>query len=230
MAGRSRSPGTRLGVMDHRPPFAIGARTAAGGLTLAVHGLLLTVLLLEDRELRRPLPSSRTLAQTWIHLAPVQAPPREAPEARIPAAPATAPEDVQAVLPASLEAVATMEAEPASPAGPAPVPAPIDWATAAADRASHYGEEEKPPAFDGPVATLREPCKPRDSSFEWSPAEKKAGLFPLPYVMIGERCVVGLGFFACALGALPPPNKHLFDDMQQGLTPGSSVPDPHFCD
>src|SRR5690606_38370988 len=163
------------------------------------------------------------------------APPREAPEA--PAAPPTAPRNGQAPPPAILEvpfevpqAMETAGPDPVSSAEPGPAPAPVDWALAAANRASNYGAEVKPPAFNGPVAKLREPCEPRDSSFEWSPVEKKAGLFPLPYVMLGERCVVGLGFFACALGDLPPPNKHLFDDMQQGLTPDSSVPDPHSCD
>ena len=28
----------------------------------------------------------------------------------------------------------------------------------------------------------------------------------------------------------PPPDKHFFDDMKQGKTPHSSVPDPNVCD
>lgn len=47
--------------------------------------------------------------------------------------------------------------------------------------------------------------------------------------MIG-RCVVGLGFFGCPIGAPPEPNSHLFDDMKAGKTPDSSVPDVHYCD
>lgn len=53
---------------------------------------------------------------------------------------------------------------------------------------------------------------------------------PLPYMMIGERCVIGLGFFGCALGALPEPEKGLFDDMRAGLTQESSIPGVDTCD
>jgi hypothetical protein len=42
--------------------------------------------------------------------------------------------------------------------------------------------------------------------------------------------MITLGFFSCVFGALPPPEAHLFDDMQAGKTPDSSVPDPKFCD
>ncbi len=96
--------------------------------------------------------------------------------------------------------------------------------------ARHAEKDGRPDTFSPPPETLREPCKPRDSSFERGRDEKRAGLLPLPYVRVGKRCIVGLGFFACNLGELPKPNTHLFDDMQQGKTPDSSVPDPDFCD
>lgn len=123
-----------------------------------------------------------------------------------------------------------MEAPPAEPSEEAS-PARIDWYAEAARLAAQGAGEPKAPATLGkPLQKMREPCKPRESSFEWSPEEAKAGLFPLPYVIIGERCLVTVGFFSCVLGELPPPNKHLFDDMQAGRTPDSSVPDPNVCD
>lgn len=109
----------------------------------------------------------------------------------------------------------------------------VDWG-AAADRlaAQDWAAAEPELGFSGNPRAMRKPCKPRDSSFEWHPAEKKAGLFPLPYVVIAERCVIGLGFFSCGIATNEgaPPSKHLFDDMQGGRTPDSSVPDPDTCD
>lgn len=84
--------------------------------------------------------------------------------------------------------------------------------------------------FSPPPQPLREPCKPKESSFQWKAGEPRAGLLPLPFVRIGERCIVGLGFFGCALGELPPPNDKMFDDMKKGEQSPSSVPDPHHCD
>jgi hypothetical protein len=74
---------------------------------------------------------------------------------------------------------------------------------------------------------MHQACKPRKSSFEWNPEEKKAGLLPLPYVRLGN-CVVGLGFFGCSGGT--EANGHLFDDLKKGDRPVSSVPDPNTCD
>jgi len=212
--------------MDHRPPPAIGARTAAGGLTLAVHGLLVTALLMEDRGLMRPLPASRAPADIWIHLAPVLVTEQVEPAHQ------TAPPSSQRAMTARADAGAlsppSPQTAPRIPAEP-PAESPVNWDLAAEKRTSNYGEEDTPPPFGLPAAKMRESCKPRDSSFEWSPAEERAGLYPLPYMMVGERCVIGLAFFGCALGEAPPPNTHLFDDMQKGLT-AKSVPDPDYCD
>lgn len=215
--------------MDHRPPPAIGARTAAGGLTLVVHGLLVTALLMEDRDLIRPLPASRAAALAWIHLASIRIPPAVESARRERSATA-----VRAIAPRGREiVVAPPPAQPAQPASDSiaeePVPPPSDWELLAQQRGGTYGRETDRTTFSAPVEKMRKPCRPRDSSFEWSPAEERSGLYPLPYVLVGERCVIGLGFLGCALGEMPPPNKHLFDDMQKGLT-AKSVPDPDSCD
>jgi hypothetical protein len=53
-------------------------------------------------------------------------------------------------------------------------------------------------------------CKP-SAQFKWAPP--KAGFSGgLPYINLGDRCVIGLGFFGCALGK-PPANGDLFDGM-----------------
>jgi len=80
----------------------------------------------------------------------------------------------------------------------------------------------------------RKPCEPPESSLVWNPETPRAGFtrtpIPLPFVQLGKRCVIGLGFFGCTLGALPEANSHMFDDIAEGKTMKSSVPDPHICD
>ena len=120
---------------------------------------------------------------------------------------------------------------PESPAAPPSGTASIDWQTQAAEAAARQAAKTgEPGTFSPPPKPVRKPCKPRESSFEWNPEQPKAGLLPLPYVVVGKRCVVGLGFFSCTLGELPPPNSHLFDDMKEGGERPSSVPDPNICD
>ncbi|HEU4530683.1 MAG TPA: hypothetical protein VFR59_05825 [Steroidobacteraceae bacterium] len=113
-------------------------------------------------------------------------------------------------------------------------PAPrIDWtleAERAARDAAAAREQPGPRAFgEQPVSPYRR-CKPRESSFEWDPEPDKAGFAGgLPFVRLGERCIVGLGFFGCAIGKLPEANGELFADMHSAREPESSVPDLDEC-
>lgn len=70
------------------------------------------------------------------------------------------------------------------------------------------------------------PCPARGKAFDWRreprPVEFSGGL---PYVRLGKRCVVGLGFFGCAVGKLPEANGELFDAMRDPDRERSSVPD-----
>lgn len=69
-------------------------------------------------------------------------------------------------------------------------------------------------------------CRPRSYENRWKPEPGRFGLSGgLPYVRLGKRCAVGLGFFGCAIGNLPPPDGSLFDDMSDPNRPRSSVPD-----
>jgi hypothetical protein len=70
-------------------------------------------------------------------------------------------------------------------------------------------------------------CKKPASAYEprWEPEEKRAGFAPLPYVRIGKRCIVGLGFFGCTLGKLPDADGSVFENMYDTERPRSSVPE-----
>lgn len=66
-------------------------------------------------------------------------------------------------------------------------------------------------------------CKP-PSEFKWAPP--KSGFSGgLPYMRVGDRCVIGLGFFGCSLGK-PPSRGDLFEGMDEPGRERSSVPEP----
>jgi hypothetical protein len=69
-------------------------------------------------------------------------------------------------------------------------------------------------------------CKKRKYTFKWDPEPSTVGMDGLlPYVLVGKRCAIGLGFFACGIGKLPEPNGDLFEGMRDPDRPRSSVPD-----
>jgi hypothetical protein len=212
----------------HRALASVGRlRAPAVVATLIVHGLLLLLLRLEDvTQTHRPLPE-RVIANAWIHL---QQGPAVVTDDKLASGPgAKAPRQVGAAPAASHEG--PTEAANAPSAENPSDPATVDWYGEARQLASRVAEEAPPPTnFGSLLQTAREPCVRRDSSFEWNPEEERRGLRPLPYVLVGDRCVIGLGFLGCALGALPEPNKHLFDDMKRGRSPESSVPHHEVCE
>jgi hypothetical protein len=150
------------------------------------------------------------------------------------------PERSEAPPPSPAKARLRTREAPARPTGsaitlPAPRdPAPwVDWQAegerAARDAAARQAEPG-PRAFgEQPVSRYRK-CKPRDSSFEWDPEPDKAGFAGgLPFVRLGKRCVVGLGFFGCGIGKLPEANGELFAHMHSADEPESSVPTLEDC-
>ena len=114
------------------------------------------------------------------------------------------------------------EAPPAEPS--------IDWRLEA-ERSAHAISAElarKEPKCDDSDRTwsLQPKCKKPKRPPEWELETPRAGFDRLiPYVRLGKRCILGLGFFGCAIGKLPEPNGHLFDDMNNPDRPRSSVPD-----
>ena len=69
-------------------------------------------------------------------------------------------------------------------------------------------------------------CKEAPHRFEWNPEPKRVGFDGIfPYVRLGKRCVVAVGFFGCTLDELPEGNGHLFDHLHEPDRLHSSVPD-----
>lgn len=165
-----------------------------------------------------------TIAEVPEAIAPVsalQVPQRNAQRSATPA------DENPAPLPPAESAPITAPAGPGTPAessGP-----PIDWRAEGAAAAARQAAPAAPTGFSAPPKVARKACEPPKSSWEWNPEPRKAGLTPLPYIVLG-RCVVGLGFFGCALQKPPEANSHLLDDMRDGKTSPSSVPDPDICD
>jgi hypothetical protein len=69
-------------------------------------------------------------------------------------------------------------------------------------------------------------CRQPAKDPQWEPEPGRFGIEGLlPFMRLGKRCVVGLGFFGCAIGKLPEPNSHLFDEMRNPDREHSSVPE-----
>jgi hypothetical protein len=123
---------------------------------------------------------------------------------------------------------------PAGIAEPPPEKPSIDWnleaeraASATIDQMVQHGEIKCDDSVDSNQrAILVLKCKKHTPGFAWDPEPKKAGFIGIvPYVRLGKHCLVGLGFFGCAIGKLPEANGHLFDHMRDPDRDRSSVPD-----
>jgi hypothetical protein len=105
----------------------------------------------------------------------------------------------------------------------------IDWEDAGrrALRARAAAPTRRSDCDDAPPpGSMRPRCTPRTTPFEWRPQPRAVEFDGLiPYVHLGKRCVLGLGFFGCAVGALPGANGRLFEGMRAPDRARSSVPD-----
>jgi hypothetical protein len=113
---------------------------------------------------------------------------------------------------------------------PSSPPATIDWTAQATEAAAAVvdkaisAETRKCDPSDAPKSFLP-PCNPKTKKFEWNPEPGRFGFSGgLPYVRVGERCAIGLGFFGCGFGAKPPANGDLFEGMDDPERDRSSVP------
>jgi len=125
-----------------------------------------------------------------------------------------------AIQPPSLPAIASLP----PPEAPAPT---VDWrheaGRAAQDAARAITQAPQARSF-GPKPRI--PAGTAPKQFEWSPEPKTVGFSGLlPYVRLGKRCFLGLGFVGCKFGELPKPNGTLLEHMDDADRPGSSVPD-----
>lgn len=121
----------------------------------------------------------------------------------------------------------TIPTTPQSVASDAPPAPPIDWRLEAerSGRAAVVDAARAGPRAFGPPLTPAPTPQPKE--FEWDPEPSRVGVAGgLPFVRLGKRCVVGLGFFGCAIGDLPEANGRLFEGMRDPDRHESSVPDP----
>lgn len=236
---------------SQRPKWGIKAGAAA--LTVAAHVFFLVLLLLEKRFAPREPPLPEHPAGQWITLTlpplplpPVAEPVEESasprpgtppPRPSLPDRPSTA-----ITLPATAPVAPATSPEASAP----PAPPSVDWHAQASELAARYAEQaENPATFSGPLQVMREPCKPRQSSF-WPKKKEDKDDAPRPWSQMGGPTTMVGGMPIGANGALgggavgsagitiplgkPEPNKHLFDDMKAGKTPVSSVPHHEKCD
>jgi hypothetical protein len=102
----------------------------------------------------------------------------------------------------------------------------IDWRGEAAQSARNAIQDRKvsPRGFEEKAPAVR---VPKVRPFKWDPSPGRFGFAGgLPYMELGKRCAIGLGFFGCAIGELPPPDWHLFDEMNNPHRDRGSVPAP----
>jgi len=113
----------------------------------------------------------------------------------------------------------------------------IDWSAeaknSAKNAAAKLSAQPQQRALDG--NDRKESAKPKkNSEFEWRPETKRFGITPqgLPYIRLNRRCVLlpPLPLFGCGLGKLPPPNRELFEGMNDSDASKAAAPDagePH---
>jgi hypothetical protein len=203
-------------------------RVTAWALVLGGH-ILLLVLFSSTRPKDRQSTASAPEPRTILLLLDMAPPPVEAPSDQLaPIAPSVARVRAPRVSTDSLgEAITPGDT-------PAQSKAPVDWYAEAKDVAESHGADllaqqkrDCDPSQSDRPGSLLPKCgtkKHKDSS--WEPNPGRVGFSGgLPFVRLGKRCAVGLGFFGCALGKLPEADGHIFDGMKDPDRPQSSVPD-----
>lgn len=196
-------------------------RFAAASAVLIVHGLLVLLFLRADHSTEANAPQE--LVRTRIlHLLTL---PRQ--RRRVPTRGTSRRRPAQ-----SRSATASPRPAVALPAEPSKVSAPHhperDWHAAADEVARSLtgwrGTKVHPGSGEHPSSPYRD-CEPQPQ-FAWDPQPKRVGLIDhwLPYLRLGNHCIVALGMFGCAIGRLPAPNGQLFDRALAGKTTQDTTP------
>jgi hypothetical protein len=208
-------------------------RPAAIVLVLLSHGLLILVFTFVRQSSRDEPERQLVFLSLWPDMpANEKVTAQEFPEQQpSPRRSALTPRTATFAPPPASIAPSTAITVPDESAVPGESPRPnIDWRAEAAAVAKLHAAPTAPQEFAPPPKAMRKPCEKKKSTWEWNKEEKSYGIAPLPYVKLGKRCVVGLGFFGCSLQKPPEANSHLLDDMRDGKTAPSSVPDPDICE
>ncbi|MFC4308024.1 hypothetical protein ACFPN2_02920 [Steroidobacter flavus] len=184
--------------------------------------LLLLPLDVERRERGEPAGGERTAQLFFLRAPAVERRARREP--RQPGEPEIKT-NIEVAAPASITAIPPSGSAAAGPGAALS----IDWseearrsaADAVAKAPSHDRSRCDSTGLDDPALPN---CKPAPE-FRWAPP--KAGFSGgLPYISVGDHCVIGLGFFGCGFGK-PAANGNLFDGMDAPDRDRSSVPDPN---
>ena len=96
----------------------------------------------------------------------------------------------------------------------------IDWheaADAVARSVTSRRGRKAPPGSGAQPPSPYADCAPQEQ-FAWDPEPKRVGLIDhwLPYLRLGNHCIVTLGMFGCIVGRLPGPNGQLFEHLGGG--------------
>lgn len=104
----------------------------------------------------------------------------------------------------------------------------LDWHQAAGEVARSltdwHGTKVHPGSGEHPLSPYRD-CE-RQAQFAWDPQPQRVGLIDhwLPYLRLGNHCIVTLGMFGCVVGRLPEPNGQLFDRILVEKATQNSTP------
>ncbi|MGA7541265.1 MAG: hypothetical protein WBW93_21090 [Steroidobacteraceae bacterium] len=185
-------------------------RVAAASAVLVVHGLLILLFLRADRGAKASPPQE--IVRTGIlYLLSL---PQQRPKTRAPTRATTRRRPGRSRRPTGARTPAPAMPQPA-PIVPAPYRPRLGWHEAAAEVAraltSRRGTKVRPGSGEHPSSPYRD-CEPQ-AQFAWDPEPTRVGLIDhwLPYLRLGDHCIVTLGMFGCVVGRLPGPNGHLFD-------------------
>jgi hypothetical protein len=200
-------------------------RGAAWAVALLAHALIIWALL----QVSLPLPHSASLERmTLLYLPP---PDRVTPEPEPQRRPVPGPSATPRRSHTKSSDVPAPPNDAAPPVDPPPTEQPtrIDWAAeqnhVAQSQAREYWTQLSQHCRDAEALHIHPPeCHRYIEPEPWKPEERRFGMAgPLPYVRAG-RCVLGLGFWGCAVGKAPPPDSHVFDGMRDPDRPGA-IPD-----
>lgn len=135
----------------------------------------------------------------------------------------------QVARPARSEPPAAAAAAPVQPSEPVAENAP-DWISEAQSVARSMAPQlinelqDKCATAQRLARALPAGCKKEAAAKDWQPEPQRAGFIGIfPYVRVG-RCLIGLGFWGCAVQK-PRADGTLLEDMRNPDRPVSSVPD-----
>jgi hypothetical protein len=196
-------------------------RLAAATVVLMLHGLLILLFLRTDRGAKPGHPREAVYASILYLLRP----PRQR---AAPAAANAIPHQPKISRRRSRPRLPTPGTPPRTHIPPVPHPPPIDWQQTAGEVArsltDQRGRTVVPGSGEHPSSPYAD-CASQPQ-LAWDPEPTRIGLIDhwLPYLRLGNHCVVSLGFFGCIVGHLPGPNGHLLDRVVGGKATPSPTP------